>query len=277
MSALLLDVDGGVAHLRLNRPEAGNAMDGIFWRAFPEQVRELDARGDIRCLVVSGEGRHFSTGMDLSVFMSPDAPSPRGSDAAIAAEAFRRLVLRLQTTFSCLEQARFPVLAAVQGACVGAGVDLISACDVRYASANAFFQIQEINIGMTADVGTFPRLCKLIPEGLVRELAYTGRRLSARAALEIGLVNAVHETPELLLEKVLGVAREIAAKSPLAVAGSKRMINYARDHATADALDYVATWNAAMFSPEHMAEAFRAQQERRAAAFPDLKPEAEGL
>ncbi|HEX8570971.1 MAG TPA: crotonase/enoyl-CoA hydratase family protein [Caulobacteraceae bacterium] len=267
MSGLLVEVAEGVAQLKLNRPDAGNAMDAPFWRDFPEEVRRLDARGDVRSLVISGEGRHFSTGMDLSVFMSPEAPSPRGPDPAIAAESFRRLILQLQDTFSCLEQARFPVLAAVQGACVGAGVDLIAACDMRYASANAFFQVQEINLGMVADVGTFPRLCRLIPDGKVRELAYTGRRLRAEAALQLGLVNAVYDTPEALLEGVTAIAREIAGKSPLAVSGSKRMINYAREHATADALDYVATWNAAMFSPEHMAEAFRAQQEKRAAAY----------
>ena len=277
MSALIVELSEGVAHLRLNRPEAANAMDAAFWRDFPAEVRRLDARGDVRCLVISGEGRHFSTGMDLGVFMSPAAPSPRGPDPATAAESFRRLVLRLQDAFTCLEQARFPVLAAVQGACVGAGLDMVAACDVRYASANAFFQIQEINIGMTADVGTFPRLCRLLPEGRVRELAYTGRRLRARTALELGLVNAVHETPEALLEAVTGVAREIAAKAPLAVAGSKKMINYARDHATADALEYVATWSAAMFSPEQMAEAFRAQREQRDPVFPELKPESEGL
>jgi enoyl-CoA hydratase len=277
MRGLLLDVEQGVAHVRMNRPDVGNAMGAGFWREFPAQVRELDARGDVRCLVLSGEGRHFSTGMDLAVFMSPDAPSPRGPDPALSAEAFRRLIMQLQDTFSCLEDARFPVLAAVQGACVGAGVDMISACDMRYASANAFFQVQEINIGMTADVGTFPRLCRLMPEGRVRELAYTGGRLRAKSALELGLLNAVFDTPEALIEGVLRVAREIASKSPLAVAGSKRMMNYARDHSTRDALDYVATWNAAMFSPEHMAEAFRAQQEKRTPGYPDLKPEAEGL
>jgi enoyl-CoA hydratase len=277
VSGFLLDVTGGVAHLRLNRPDAGNAMDAAFWRGLPEQVRALEADARVRCLVLSGEGRHFSTGMDLAVFASPDAPSPRGEDPAIAAATFRRLILQLQETFSCLERARFPVLAAVQGACVGAGVDMICACDARYASGNAFFQIQEINLATTADVGTFPRLCRLMPEGRVRELAYTGRRLRAQAALELGFVNAVYDTPEALIEGVLAIAREIASKSPLAVAGSKRMMNYARDHSTADALDYVATWNAAMFSPEHMAEAFRAQQEKRAPVYPDLPPDPEGL
>jgi enoyl-CoA hydratase len=137
--------------------------------------------------------------------------------------------------------------------------------------------VQEINIGMTADVGAFPRLCRLIPEGWVRELAFTGRRLDAAAAQRLGLVNAVFDSREALLEQVMAIAREIAAKAPLAVWGSKRMMNYARDHTTADALDYVATWNAAMFSPEQMAESFRAQMAKSPADLPDLKPAPKGF
>jgi enoyl-CoA hydratase len=169
------------------------------------------------------------------------------------------------------------VLAAVHGCCIGAGVDMIAACDVRYAAADAFFQVQEINIGMTADMGTFPRLTRLIPDGWVRELAYTGGRLDAATAERIGLVNRVFDTREAMVAHALETAREIAARSPLAVAGSKRMLNYARDHTTADALDYVATWNAAMLSPDHMAEALRAKQEGRTPEFADLKPIPEGL
>ena len=135
---------------------------------------------------------------------------------------------------------------------------------------NEFFQIAEINIGMTADVGTFPRLCKLIPEGWVRELAYSGRRLPAAKAKEIGLVNDVFPTQEAMLTHVMELAGEIAAKAPLAVAGSKRMINYARDHSIADGLDYIATWQAGMFAPPHMMEAFAAKAQKRTPAFPDL-------
>jgi enoyl-CoA hydratase len=278
MSGIKLERHGAVVLLTLNRPEVGNAMDAAFWRDLPTVVRDLDSGGGVRCLVVAGEGKHFSTGMDLKMFASPDTLSPRGGpDPAGSAEAFRSMVLRLQETFNCLEQARFPVLAAVHGACVGAGVDMISACDVRYASADAFFQVQEINIGMTADVGTFPRLCKLIPDGWVRELAYAGRRLDAASAERIGLVNAVFDSREAVIAHAMATAQEIALKAPLAVWGSKRMINYARDHSTADALDYVATWNAGMFSPEQMAEAFRAQMEKRAPELPDLKAPSKGL
>jgi enoyl-CoA hydratase len=178
----------------------------------------------------------------------------------------------LQDTFSCLDEARMPVIAAIQGGCIGGAVDFTSACDIRYASADAFFTIHEINIGMTADVGTFPRLCKLIPEGWVRELAYTGRRLPAARAREIGLVNEVFATHEEVVAHALATAREIASKSPLAVAGSKVMINYARDHTIKDGLDYIATWQTGMFSPPHMMEAFQAKTQNREPVYPDLVP-----
>jgi enoyl-CoA hydratase len=164
------------------------------------------------------------------------------------------------------------VIVAIQGGCIGGAVDLISACDIRYASADAFFTIHEINIGMTADVGTFPRLCKLIPEGWVRELAYTGGRLPAARARELGLVNEVFDSHEAVVAHALATAREIASKSPLAVTGSKVMINYARDHSIADALDYIATWQTGMFAGPHMAEAFAAKQAGRAPVYPDLLP-----
>jgi enoyl-CoA hydratase len=154
---------------------------------------------------------------------------------------------------------------------------MTSACDIRYCTADAYFCIQEINIAMTADVGTFPRLCRLIPQGWVRELAYTGRRLPAATAKAIGLVNEVYADHAAMMSAVMATAREIAAKNPLAVTGSKVMINYARDHSTADALDYIAVWQSGMFARSHMTEAFRAQQEKRAAEFPDLVPVRKGI
>ena len=172
-----------------------------------------------------------------------------------------------------IDRARIPVLIAIQGGCVGGAVDFASACDCRYATEDAFFVIQEINIGMTADVGTFPRLCNLMPQGWVRELAYSGRRLPARRALEVGLVNEIFPTQEKMLDHVMSVARDIAAKSPLAVHGSKVMINYARDHSIADGLDYIATWQAGMYNPEaDMMESFKARTEKPPAQFQDLLP-----
>ncbi|MBI5942270.1 MAG: crotonase/enoyl-CoA hydratase family protein [Caulobacterales bacterium] len=271
-----VSIEDGVAHIQLKRPEAMNTMNKAFWAELPAIVRDIDDNARARCIVISSTGKHFSAGMDLSVFAN--VGEGRGeADRHVAGESFRRHVHALQDTFSCLDEARVPVIAAIQGGCIGGAVDFTSACDIRYCSADAFFCIMEINIGMTADVGTFPRLCKLIPEGWVRELAYTGRRLPAQRARDIGLVNEVFDTHEAVVAHALATAKEIASKSPLAVAGSKVMINYARDHTIKDGLDYIAVWQTGMFSGPHMAETFVAKQEGRDPVFPDLLPLRKGL
>ncbi len=271
-SCFAVTIENNIAHIVLNRPNAFNAMPRPFWNELPKIVRDISDNAKARCIVISSTGKHFTAGMDISVFTDGDGVSASGGDQYSRAEAFRQFVLTLQGSFNCLDEARMPVIAAIQGGCIGAGVDMTSACDIRYATEDAFFQIAEINIGMTADVGTFPRLCKLIPEGWVRELAYSGRRLTAQRAKEIGLVNDVFATQDAMLAHVMELAREIAAKAPVAVAGSKRMINHARDHSIADGLDYIATWQAGMFSPPHMMEAFAAKAQKRDAVFPDLAP-----
>ena len=272
-SCFKVEIEAGVAHIQLKRPEAMNTMTRAFWNELPAIVKHIDDNALARCIVITSTGKHFSAGMELSVFTDGEGVTEeRSGDRHVAGESFRRYVGVLQDSFSCLDKARMPVIVAIQGGCIGGAVDFVSACDIRYATADAFFCIQEINIGMTADVGTFPRLCKLIPEGWVRELAYTGRRLPAAKALAIGLVNELFDTPEALVAHALATGREIAEKSPLAVAGSKVMINYARDHTIADGLDYIATWQTGMFAGSHMAEAFTAKQEKRPANFPDLLP-----
>ena len=267
-----LSIENKVAHIQLARPEAFNSMPRAFWNELPELVRDIDENAKARAIVISSTGKHFTAGMDLSVFTDGESITASGGDQYSRAEAFRQFVLTLQNSFSCLDNARMPVIAAIQGGCIGGGVDMVSACDIRYATEDAFFQIHEINIGMTADVGTFPRLCNLIPQGWVRELAYAGRRLPAQKAKEIGLVNDVFATQEAMLAHAMELAHEIAAKAPVAVAGSKRMINYARDHSISDGLDYIATWQAGMFSPPHMMEAFAARAQKREPNFPDLAP-----
>lgn len=211
-----IEIADHVAHIRLKRPEALNAMNRAFWNELPAIVGDIDDNARARCIVISSTGKHFSAGMDLSVFGQAesvnDPVSSGAADRQNAGESFRRHVHHLQDTFSCLDQARMPVLVAIQGGCIGGAIDMTSACDIRYATRDAFFVLQEINIGMTADVGAFPRLCKLIPEGWVRELAYTGRRLSAEQAEKIGLVNALFDTHEQLVEHTLATAREIASK-----------------------------------------------------------------
>jgi enoyl-CoA hydratase len=277
---------GKVAHLRLVRPEEYNSMTRAFWRELPEIITGLDAAGETRAVVISSTGKHFSAGMDLGVFTGADASDGGGDLAGGPAggrepgrrrAALRQMVLALQDSFNAIERARMPVLAAVQGGCVGGAVDLVSACDIRYCSADAFFVVQEINLGMTADVGTLQRLPKIIPDGVAREMAYRGHRLGAQRAREIGLVNEVFDTHEDLVAGVLDIAGEIATKSPLAVWGSKQMLNYSRDHSVADSLEYVATWQAGMFHPEDMMESFAAKADKRPPDFEDLGRTPRGL
>jgi enoyl-CoA hydratase len=277
-----VEIENRIAHIRLKRGDELNSMVPEFWRELPAIVQEIDRQAKARVVVISSTGKHFSAGMDLSVFTGGQSV---GTSAAASSEErgrvranLRHSVLAIQESFNVLERARLPVLIAIQGGCVGGAVDMASACDCRYATEDAFFVIQEINLGMTADVGTFPRLCHLLPQGYLRELAYSGRRLPASRARELGLVNEVFPTQEAMLAHAFGVARDIAEKSPLAVYGSKMMINYARDHTIADGLDYIATWQAGMYNPEtDMRESMLAKQERRTPEFADLLPLKKGL
>ena len=245
-------------------------MTRDFWNELPEIVRAIDEQALARVIVVSSTGKHFSAGMDLSVFAQDGAVHTESRDPYIAAEQFRSNIRQIQSSFNCMEEARTPVLFAIQGGVIGGAMDMISAGDIRWCTKDAFFCIQEINIAMTADVGTFPRLQRYIPEGWVKEMAYTGMRVKADKAKEIGLVNDVFDTHEDLLAHVMKVAAEIASKNPVAVTGSKVIINYGRDHSTADTLDYIGVWNASMLPATHMKEAFSAMAEKREANYPDL-------
>jgi enoyl-CoA hydratase len=265
-----------IAHIRLKRPEVFNTMNRAFWNELPAIVNAINDEGAARVIVISSTGKHFSAGMDLSVFTEGQgvASGHTGKrEEGRARLSLRAEALRLQKTFNVLDEARMPVIMAIQGGCVGGAVDMSTCADMRFATKDAFFVIQEINLAMTADVGTFPRLCHLLPQGIVRELAYSGRRLMAKKAQDLGFVNELFDTHEQMLAHVMELAREIASKSPLAVHGSKVMINYARDHSIADSLDYIATWQAGMFNPTvDMHESFRAKQEKRDPVYEDLLP-----
>lgn len=267
-----VSVEDKVAHIVMSRPQSMNAMNKAFWNELPTIVKEIDATAAARVIVISSEGKHFSAGMDLSVFSQDGAVTHDKVDRHVAAEAFRSNIKQIQSSFNALEEARVPVLIACQGGVIGGAIDMISAGDIRWCTKDAFFCIQETNIAMTADVGTFPRLQRYISEGWVKQMAYTGERLPAAKAKEIGLVNEVFDTQEEMLAHVLGVAKEIASKNPVAVTGCKVLINYGRDHSTADTLDYIGVWNSGMLPPSHMQEAFKAKAEKRDAEFPDLLP-----
>ncbi len=269
-----VSIENRIAHIQLTRPDKRNSMIPAFWDELPLIIDDLDSNVKARVIVISSTGPHFSSGMDIGSFADSAEREATADEKSrrVKGEAFYRNVARLQESFSCLEKCRLPVLAAIQGGCIGGAVDLITACDIRYATVDAFFSIFEVNIGMTADVGTFPRLVKLIPEGIVRELAYTGRRMPAAEARDFGLVNAVFEDQSSLLQHVMQIATEIAGKAPLAVYGSKHMINYSRDHTTADSLDYVRIWNASMLQRSEIVEAITANKEQRDGDFADLPP-----
>ena len=259
------DADG-VAHLQFTRPQTANALTMAFWREFPKAVRELDRSGTIRALVISGQGKHFCSGMDLAVFQSPELQAGHKS---IEREAFVHTILELQRSLSALEEVRFPVIAAVQGACLGAGLDLVASCDLRYAHAEAYFRIEEINIGMMADVGSLQRLPHKLPDAILREMAYAGVTLGAKRAKDCGFVNDLSDDP---VAQALAVAKDIAQRAPLAVAGSKRAINYARDHTVAEALEHAALLQGSLWETDDILAAILARKSKTAGKFTALKP-----
>ncbi|MEO4040416.1 crotonase/enoyl-CoA hydratase family protein [Hoeflea sp. CAU 1731] len=264
----LVERHGSVAQLSMNRPDKANGMTPDFWSDLPRLIEQFNADETVRCLVLTGEGKHFTGGMDLAAFSSIAALF--SNEPGRAAYAMRELILKLQNSLTALEQARFPVIAAVHGACLGGGMDLISACDIRLAAHDAYFSIEEINIGMTADVGTLQRLPKLIAPSVVAELSYSGRRFSADEALRIGLVSHLAENRDALIQHALQTAQEIAGRSPLAIAGIKRNLAYSRDHSVADGLDYIATWNAGMLRPDDLTKAVRAAMTKSETSFDSL-------
>lgn len=269
MTCFSLSTTDHIAHLVLNRPEVMNTMHPTFWRELDEVLTQIHKAGEARVLVISSTGKHFSAGMALETFsgaIAMDDQSPEGRAAIFD------MLGDMQATFTKLETLRIPVIAAIQGGCIGGAVDMVTACCIRYATADAFFCIQEINIGMVADVGTLQRLPKLVPLAVVKELAYTGRRLSATKALGYGLVNEVFDSPEALLAGALLCAKEIASKPPVAIWGTKQAIHYTRDHSVDDALKQMGWLQGAIWSNQHVREAVTAMKEKRAGDFTGLSP-----
>jgi enoyl-CoA hydratase len=291
-----LGVEHGIAHLQLNRPERLNTMAPPFFPALRDAVRGLHDAGDARVLVISSTGKHFSAGMALDVFGAPAEPAvdpasdrrdPRGASQRNAVGAlmsmldtstprarlsFQDSLRKLMDCFTAIDEARFPVICAIQGGCIGGALDLATACDIRVCTADAFFTVQEIQVGMTADLGVLQRLPRIVPQGVARQMAYTGERVDAPRALAVGLVNAVLPDAGALLDHAMSLAKNIAAKSPLAVAGSKLALNHARDHGTAASLQQMALLQSAIFDTSEMAEAIAAWKGKREGEFDPLAP-----
>ena len=259
-----------IAHVKLSRGDELNTMIKDFWSELPDLIDEISDGGEARVILISAEGKHFTAGMDLGNFTDTELAG-ENEHQGLQNEAIYRLTKDLQYSFSSLEKSRMPVIAAIQGACVGGGVDMISACDIRYATSNAFFCIQETNLGLVADVGTLQRLPNLIPEGVVRELALTGRKLNADEAMKHGLISSIFDDHETMMEHAINTAKEIASKSPLAISGIKEVINYSRDHSVDESLNYVALWNAAMKYEDDLKETFISKMENRDEKFKGLK------
>ena len=269
LTCFSLTTSNHVAHLVLNKPEAMNTMHPTFWRELDAVLTQLNSEGAARALVISSTGKHFSAGMALETFASAiqmDDKSPEGRAAMFD------MLGDMQATFTKLETLRIPVIAAIQGGCIGGAVDMVTACCIRYATPQTFFCIQEINIGMVADVGTLQRLPKLIPLAVVKELAYTGRRLGADRALQYGLVNAIFDSEETMLAAALQCAAEIASKPPVAIWGTKQAIHYARDHSVDDSLKQMGWLQGAIWSNRHVMESVKAMKTKGTGDFPALQP-----
>lgn len=261
-------IEGHIAHVAFNRPSSLNAMNGTMFGEIGKAFRVLDENPSVRAIILSGNGKHFTAGLDLKE--SGAVLGATEGDPARIREKLRRHILWLQDCFTAIEACRAPVIAAIHGACVGAGVDVITACDMRIATKDTFFTIQEINVGIVADVGTLQRAPHVLPFGIVKEMAYTGRKMFTDEALRLGFINNVGDDIASVHELALSMAQEIASKSPLAVAGTKAILNHARDHSVADGLDYVATWNSGMLLGEDLMKAASAALTRQSVSFDNL-------
>ncbi|CAL1355111.1 unnamed protein product [Linum trigynum] len=266
---LAIKQNSPVVYLYLNRPRQRNALSREFFSEFPKALASLDQNPSVSVIVLSGTGDHFCSGIDLTTFASIKNQS--GSlRPGRANEWLRRDIKFLQDAITAIELCRKPVIAAIRGACIGGGIDIVTACDVRYCTEDAFFSVKEVDLAITADLGTLQRLPAIVGFGNAMELSLTGRTFSGQEAKELGLVSRVFGSKEELGEGVRLIAEGIAAKSPLAVIGTKSVLLKSRDMNVDQGLDYVATWNSAMLMSDDLTEAISAQLQKRKPAFAKL-------
>jgi enoyl-CoA hydratase len=262
----ILEYHDHIAHVHFNRPDKANALNGQAWEELKTLFQALDQEEEARVVVLSGNGKHFCAGIDLSLLLELGQQTQESCEGR-RREKLRQHVLHLQSCIDAIERCRKPVLAAIHGGCIGGGVDIVAACDMRYCTEDAYFTVKEVDMGMVADLGTLQRLPKIIPDGMAREMAYTGRKVHGPEALRIGLVNQTFADRPDLIDGVMQLAAQIAHKSPLAVRGTKEMLLHARDHSVAEGLTYIATWNAATILSEDLTKAMQAQMTKQPPVF----------
>jgi len=266
-----VEINNSIAHIRFNRPEKRNSMNEDFWTMFPKEVEELDDSGEIRALIVSSTGPHFSAGIDLSMFKGDIVENETDNELGRSRGYFLQQLRFLQNAVSCLEAARFPVVTAVQGGCIGGGIDLITAADIRICTKDAFFLIEEINVGLAADIGTIQRLPKIIPAGIAREWTMLGEKVSADRAKEVGLVSSLHDNHEEMMKNAFEIAEKLASKTPLAMWVTKETLNYSRDHTVKESLENVALWNAATLHKEDVMSTMMSKMQKKKPEYRNLR------
>jgi enoyl-CoA hydratase len=255
-----------VAHISFNRPDKANSLHMPAWEEMKAIFEEIDETPEVRVAVLSGEGKHFCAGIDLKLLMDIQQFQKISCDGR-KREALRKFIFKLQDCISAIEKCRKPVLAAIHKGCIGGAVDIVSACDMRYCTEDAYFTIKEIDMGLVADIGTMQRLPKIINPGIMAEMAYTGRKVFGPEAEKVGLVTRAYPDREKMLDEVMGIARTIASKSPLVVRGTKEILQYTRDHSVSESLNYMVAWNASMLMSNDLMEAFQATMMKREAKF----------
>ena len=266
-----VEINNSIAHIRFNRPEKRNSMNEDFWTMFPKEVEELDDSGEIRALIVSSSGPHFSAGIDLSMFKDDIVENETDNEMGRSRGYFLQQLRFLQNAVSCLEAARFPVVTAVQGGCIGGGIDLITAADIRICTKDAFFLIEEINVGLAADIGTIQRLPKIIPAGIAREWTMLGEKVSADRAKEVGLVSSLHDNHDEMMKNAFEIAEKLASKTPLAMWVTKETLNYSRDHTVKESLENVALWNAATLHKEDVMSTMMSKMQKKKPEYRNLR------
>ena len=263
-----LDIQNKIAHLAFNRPEKANSLNGEAWKEMKQTFLDLSHNPEVRVIVFSGEGKHWCAGIDLELLMSL-AQFQSIECEGRKREELRQFIYHLQSCINAIEECKKPVLAAIHNGCIGGGVDIATACDIRYCTEDAYFTVKEVDLGLVADIGTMQRLPKIIAPGMAYEMAYTGRKVYGQEAVKIGLANRTFTSKEQMLEEVMKIAKQIAAKSPLVIRGTKEMIQYTRDHSVEDGLKMMATYNAAFLLSNDLLESFQATMAKRKPEFKD--------